>query len=234
MPEGSEINAMFGKIARRYDLANTLLSGGACHWWTRRLARRAGAFLGGKGVVADLATGSGDVAFALAAAAPDATVRGFDFCEPMLDVARSRLAQKDSALGGRVSFAFGDCMALPLDDASVDAVTVAYGVRNFQDRARGLAEIFRVLRPGGAVFVLEFTQPRAWFRPFYTFYLRRILPWLARVATGNKDAYDYLAGSILNFPAADAFSQELRSVGFSAVNADLLTFGVVALHRAVK
>ena len=235
MPEGSAINNMFGQIACRYDFANHLLSGGVCRWWTRRLVREARRTLAPDARIADLATGSGDVAFALARALPGASVRGLDFCEPMLAVARQRLADAHSApLEARLQFAHGDCMALPLDSGSVDAVTIAYGVRNFQDRAQGLREILRVLRPDGSAFILEFSQPWAWFRSFYYLYLRRVLPCLARVATGNKDAYDYLAGSISQFPGKAALAGELRDVGFANVRGIGLTAGIVAIHHAQK
>ncbi|MDR2845427.1 MAG: ubiquinone/menaquinone biosynthesis methyltransferase [Puniceicoccales bacterium] len=231
MPEGSAIRAMFGKIARRYDLANALLSGGMCRWWAYRLVkmvRRAAPPIGA--VAADLATGSGDVAFALARALPQVRVHGFDFCEPMLDVARKKLA----GAVGQLDFAFGDCMALPLADGAVDVVTIAYGVRNFQDRARGLREMHRVLRSGGSAFILEFSQPQAWFRPLYYLYLRCILPRFAQLATGNKDAYDYLVGSIARFPGKAALAAELRDAGFADVRVTTLTFGIVAIHHATK
>lgn len=233
MPEGSAINAMFGQIARRYDLANFLLSGGLCRWWLYRLVRRVRRATPPAGVVADLATGSGDVAFALARALPRATVRGFDFCQPMLDEA---LRKRDAGAGDphRITFAVGDCLALPLADNAVDTVSIAYGVRNFQDRARGLREIHRVLRPGGAAFILEFSQPWAWFRPFYYFYLRLVLPWLAHLATGRKDAYDYLAGSIAQFPDKARLADELRAAGFAQVDATGLTASIVAIHHARK
>jgi demethylmenaquinone methyltransferase/2-methoxy-6-polyprenyl-1,4-benzoquinol methylase len=245
MPAGTEINSMFGRIAGRYDFTNLLLSGGLCRGWTRRLAREVKRAAPANAVVADLATGSGDVAFALARAMPGALVRGYDFCEPMLEVARRRMAEMSVSAGNtaaaaaaplaaRLHFAQGDCMALPLADASVDAVTIAYGVRNFEDRPAGLREIHRVLRPGGAAFVLEFSQPRPWFRPFYFFYLRHLLPCLARLATGDKKAYDYLAGSIEKFPAREAFSQELRDAGFARARAIGLTAGIVAIHHAEK
>lgn len=231
MPDASAIRAMFGQIAKRYDLANHLLSGGMDRWWLRRLVARVQKTA--PAVVADLATGSGDVAFALARALPEAKVLGFDFCQPMLDEA---VRKRDSGAGdaARISFAIGDCMALPLPDEAVDVVTIAYGVRNFEDRGRGLREIHRVLRPGGAVFILEFSQPWWWFRPIYYFYLANILPWVARVATGNKDAYDYLGDSISSFPDKARLSAELRKAGFVSASGTGLTASIVAIHCAKK
>ena len=230
MPEGVKVRKMFAGIAERYDLANLLLSGGFSRSWTRRLVARVKAFAPRE--IIDLATGSGDVAFELKRRLPGASVRGFDFCEEMLAVARSRAAKIPGA--SDIAFAFGDCMALPLAEASVPAVTIAYGVRNFEDRARGLREIFRVLRPGGKLFMLEFTQPAPWFRPFYRFYLKFVLPLVARVITGDKKAYDYLAGSIEAFPPKERLSQELRDAGFSDVRAFGMTFSIVAVHVAEK
>lgn len=234
MPNGEKVRKMFAGIASRYDFANLLLSAGCCRLWTRRLAALA-ARERPRGV-ADLATGSGDVAFALCRRLPaDARVRGFDFCEEMLAVARERAAKIPRGNGaGTPDFTFGDCMALPLADASVDAVTIAYGVRNFEDRSRGLREIRRVLRSGGKAFILEFTQPAAWFRPAYFFYLKCVLPLIARVVTGDKKAYDYLAGSIEAFPPKEKLSAELRDAGFSAVRAVGLTASIVAIHVAEK
>lgn len=230
MPEGAKVQKMFAGIAKRYDFANLLLSGGCSLYWTKRLVARVKRFAPAE--IADLATGSGDVAFELKRRLPDARVRGFDFCEEMLAVARERAAKIPGA--GEIEFAFGDCMALPLADASVDAVTIAYGVRNFENRARGLREILRVLKPGGKVFVLEFTQPAPWFRPIYFLYLKFLLPLVARIVTGDKKAYDYLAGSIEAFPPKERLSAELRNAGFSDVRAIGLTASIVAVHIAEK
>ncbi|MBR6797475.1 MAG: bifunctional demethylmenaquinone methyltransferase/2-methoxy-6-polyprenyl-1,4-benzoquinol methylase UbiE [Opitutales bacterium] len=230
MPEGAKVQKMFAGIAKRYDFANLLLSGGCSLYWTRRLvalARRSR-----PQEIADLATGSGDVAFELKRRLPKSRVRGFDFCEEMLDVARERAKKIPGA--ETVEFAFGDCMALPLADASADAVTIAYGVRNFEDRQRGLREILRILKPGGKAFILEFTQPSAWFRPIYYLYLKFLLPLIARIVTGDKKAYDYLAGSIEAFPPKERLSAELREAGFSEVRAIGLTASIVAVHIAAK
>jgi demethylmenaquinone methyltransferase/2-methoxy-6-polyprenyl-1,4-benzoquinol methylase len=125
-------------------------------------------------------------------------------------------------------------MKLPLADNSVDAVTISFGVRNFEDRQKGLREILRVLRPGGRLFVLEFSQPDPWFRPFYYIYLKYILPWVAAIATGDKSAYDYLAGTIENFPTKRALAEQLQLAGYDSVKATGLTFSIVAIHEANK
>lgn len=225
------MNQMFAGIAGRYDMANHLLSGGVDFYWRRVLTGKVKRFQPQE--VVDLATGSGDVAFKLRDRLGERVpVTGLDFCEPMLEEARAKQAHK--ATYADLTFAFGDCMELPLPDASVDAVTISFGVRNFEDRQRGLKEILRVLRPGGRLYVLEFSQPDRWFRPFYYLYLKYILPRVAALATGDKSAYDYLAGTIENFPTKEALAEQLKLAGFQTVQATGLTFSIVAIHEASK
>lgn len=236
MPDPVAVNSMFGRIARRYDVANRLLSGGLDVWWRRRLV--AAVRRGAPSDVLDLATGSGDVAFALSRGLPTSVrITGMDFCQPMLDEA---VVKKAAAAGGNaggyanVTFRQGDGLALPLADESVDAVTISFGLRNLADRARGLREMRRVLRPGGRLHVLEFSQPSAWFRPFYFFYLKRILPRIAGFVTGDRAAYDYLNDTITEFPGREQLAGEIRAAGFQKVSACGLTFCTVALHEAQK
>ena len=228
MPEGKAVQTMFSGISGRYDSANHLLSGGIDWYWRYRLVKAVARHR--PGAVADLATGSGDVAFALRRRLPpECPVHALDFCEPMLDVARRK--QSDRQIEGSLSFAFGDCLDLPLEDGSVDAVTIAFGLRNLEDRQRGLREMRRVLTPDrGALFVLEFTQPAPWLAPFYRVYLKYLLPLFAKWATGNRDAYEYLVGSINSFPHKAALADELREAGFKEVQAIGLTGSIVALH----
>lgn len=233
MPDPAAVNSMFGRIARRYDLANVVLSGGVDRWWRRRLVaavRRAA-----PRDVLDLATGSGDVAFALARGLPGSTrIAGMDFCQPMLDEAEIKKKAAGTERYAHVTFAQGDALALPLADASFDAVTISFGLRNLADRPCGLREMRRVLRPGGRLFVLEFSQPYPWFRPLYFFYLRKILPFAAGAVTGDRAAYVYLNETIEQFPGRAALADEIRAAGFSPVSARALTFGIVALHEAVR
>jgi demethylmenaquinone methyltransferase/2-methoxy-6-polyprenyl-1,4-benzoquinol methylase len=222
---------MFAGIAGRYDVANHLLSGGIDFYWRRVLTRMV--LRCGPREVVDLATGSGDVAFKLRdRLGTGVPITGLDFCEPMLDEARAK--KNKSPAYTDLEFAFGDCMELPLEDNSVDAVTISFGVRNFEDRQRGLKEILRILRPGGRLFVLEFSQPDRWFRPIYYIYLKYILPRVAALATGDKSAYDYLAGTIENFPTKEALAEQLKAAGFETVKATGLTFSIVAIHEAQK
>ncbi len=223
---------MFARIARRYDVANRLLSGGLDVRWRRQLCASV-AEAQPKDVL-DLATGSGDVAFALARAlGPQVRILGMDFCEPMLDEARLKQREKAGAYDN-VEFRQGDGLALPLADASFDAVTISFGLRNMADRAKALSEMRRVLRPGGRLHVLEFSQPARWFRGIYFFYLRHVLPLLAAIVTGNKGAYDYLNQSINTFPDRETLASEVRAAGFVTVSAEPLTAGTVALHVGTR
>ena len=220
---------MFARIARRYDLANHLLSGGIDHLWRRQLVRRVHDCH--PLTILDLATGSGDVAFALAGAlSPSTKITGMDFCQPMLDEAiRKRDGQRN---GFSIEFEQGDGMALPLKNECFDVVTISFGLRNMADRHKALCEIRRVLRPGGRLFLLEFSQPYFWFRPFYYTYLKLILPGVAALVTGDRSAYEYLGGSIEQFPGRDEMSAEISLAGFRSVRAVPCTFGIVALHEA--
>ena len=158
MPDPTAVNSMFGRIARRYDAANFILSAGIDRWWRHRLV--AAVRKASPRHVLDLATGSGDVAFALGRALDPATaIIGMDFCQPMLDQAEAKKRGAGTGSFANVTFRPGDGLALPLPDASQDAVTIAFGLRNLADRDRGLREMRRVLRPGGRLFVLEFSQP---------------------------------------------------------------------------
>ena len=231
MPEGKAVNEMFAGISKRYDTANHLLSGGIDFYWRHVLARKVKACRPIN--VVDLATGSGDVAFKLKDhLGQEVSVKGLDFCEPMLEEARQKKSRRERYAD--IEFQFDDCMQLSLPDASVDAVTIAFGVRNFEDRERGLKEILRVLRPGGRLFILEFSQPSRWFRPIYYIYLKYILPLVAGIATGNKNAYDYLAGTIESFPTKESLSIQLKTIGYAEVKTAGLTFSVVAIHEALK
>ncbi len=222
---------MFARIAGRYDVANRLLSGGIDLWW-RRLLIKAVAKHQPKDVL-DLATGSGDVAFALGRGLPAGTpIVGMDFCRPMLDEAEKK--QPEMKRAEHITFSEGDGLNLPCEDETFDAATISFGLRNMADRHRCLSELSRVLRPGGHLWVLEFSQPRQWMRPFYYFYLRNILPFIASVVTGDKSAYDYLCGSIEQFPTHQGIAQEMKVAGFEVVEIQRLTGGIVALHGGRK
>jgi demethylmenaquinone methyltransferase / 2-methoxy-6-polyprenyl-1,4-benzoquinol methylase len=184
--------------------------------------------------ILDLATGSGDVAFALKRGLqPETRVLGVDFCLPMIEEADIKLAAHPGLSRG-LEFRQGDALALALQDSSFDAVTIAFGFRNMQDRALCLAEIRRVLRPGGWLFILEFSKPWRFMRPLYDFHLRHFVPVVAGWLTGDRSAYDYLCGSIEAFPDRTTLSHEIRAGGFEEVSSDALSTGIVAIHSARK
>lgn len=237
MPEAADVKNLFGRIARRYDLANHALSGGIDLYWRARLVaavrRSVRRFQPVR--ILDLATGSGDVALALSRRlGPEVEIVGMDFCAPMLEEAELKKAAAHPARHAKVTFELGDGLALPLPDASFEAVTIAFGFRNMADRARCLSEMRRVLRPGGTLHILEFSQPAAWFRPLYYWHLNRFCPWLAGLLTGERFAYDYLSDSIARFPDREGLSSEIRAAGFEAIQAQPLTLGIVALHQAAR
>ena len=229
MPDPKAVNTMFARIAGRYDIANHLLSGGIDYWWRQRLVRAV--YDSHAASVLDLATGSGDVVFALAdGLAPGVTLLGMDFCQPMLDEAVKKRAENHRWT--HIEFRLGDGMALPLPDASFEAITISFGLRNMVNRAKALQEMRRVLKPDGRLFILEFSQPMVWFRPFYYTYLKYVLPTVAGIITGDRSAYEYLCGSIEQYPDRSAMSEEIRQAGFNSVRALPLSFGIVALHEA--
>ena len=230
-PRSESVERTFAGIAPRYDLANHLLSFGMDFSWRRRLVRMTS--VSDPSRVLDLATGSGDVAFALRTTLPVNTeIIGLDFCQPMLDQAIRKSGERGAP--SNLKFLQGDCLDLSFEDGSFDAITIAFGLRNLEDRTRGLSEMLRVLRPGGKLFVLEFSQPFIWLRPFYFLYLRVALPVLAWLVTGDRQAYQYLGSSIQGFPDRRGLTEELLAAGFSQVEATALTGSIVAIHVAEK
>jgi demethylmenaquinone methyltransferase/2-methoxy-6-polyprenyl-1,4-benzoquinol methylase len=214
---------MFGRIARRYDLANHLLSGGVDFLWRRRAAKIVTAWQPRE--VLDLATGSGDLALAIQHRLPEARIVAADFSPDMLDVAREK---------GVANTVVADALRLPFENASFDVVTVAFGLRNMADWDRALAEMARVLRDGGHLLILDFSIPTGALRPAYRFYLHRCLPLLASVVTGQKAAYDYLGGSIEKFPSGSAMLDMIERNGFTSAAAETVTGGIATIYTAVK
>ena len=214
---------MFGRIARRYDLANHVLSGGADFLWRRRAAKIIEGWRPKR--VLDLATGSGDLALAIQHRLPDAIVVAADFSPEMLDVAR-RKGVRETVLA--------DALHLPFETGSFDCVTVAFGLRNMADWNLALGEMSRVLRAGGHLLVLDFSLPRGALRPAYRFYLHRCLPLLASLVTGQKAAYDYLGGSIEKFPSGGEMVELIEKNGFAGAAAEPLTGGIATIYTAEK
>ena len=220
---------MFSSIARRYDLLNTVLSFGFDKGWRKDAVRAA--FAGGATRVLDVATGTADLALALKKYRPQAEVIGVDFVEAMLEIGRRKAREQ----GVTVRLEQGDGLALPYPDSSFDALTIAYGLRNFADLDRGLAEFYRVLRPGGRLVVLEFPPPpEGVFGALFKVYFLQILPRLGGLVSGRRSAYTYLPDSVLKFPPPKALAARLEHAGFYGVRYRLQTFGVSALHTGEK
>ena len=226
------IAGMFDAIAPRYDLLNHLLSGGLDLRW-RQKAVRALALRGGETVL-DLCTGTADLAIASATASPGAgAVVGVDFAGEMLRLGHGKLAGR--GLWGRVGLVQGDAMRIPLASASVDAVTVAFGIRNVERPEEAFADVFRVLRPGGRFAILEFGVPRLpGVRQAYLAYFRHVLPRIGSLVSGHNSAYAYLPASVGSFPEPAQVMASLAATGFSHVKADSLSLGIVYLYSALK
>jgi demethylmenaquinone methyltransferase/2-methoxy-6-polyprenyl-1,4-benzoquinol methylase len=219
-----DVAAMFDDVAPRYDLTNAVLSLGQDRGW-RRATARALALRPGERVL-DLAAGTGTSSAALADGS-GATVVACDFSLGMLRVGTDRNARDD------VAFVAGDGLRLPFADASFDAVTISFGLRNLHSLDGGLRELARVTKPGGRLVVCEFSHP-VWapFRAVYVDYLMRALPAIARAVSSNPDAYVYLAESIRAWPDQRALAARVESNGWTDVGWRDLTGGIVALHRA--
>jgi demethylmenaquinone methyltransferase/2-methoxy-6-polyprenyl-1,4-benzoquinol methylase len=212
---------MFDRVAPRYDLANTVFSLGQDKSW--RQAAAGATRLGAGEVAVDVACGTGALTRDLQALAPQALVVGMDFSHGMLARAEAGLR-----------LAAADALALPLADASVDVVTIAFGLRNLPEPGQGLLEFRRVLRPGGRLVVCEFSQPVVpVFREVYRRYLTRLMPVAARRLTSDPEAYQYLARSIGAWPDQPGLARWLQEAGFTAVAWRNLSGGIVALHRGV-
>jgi len=225
------VRAMFGRVAGRYDFLNHLLSANLDRLWRRRTVRRLGPWLSRPdSVVMDLCCGTGDLLLALQARHAG-VVFGCDFCHPMLVEARRKLARrrKPSAL------IEADVLQLPVRSATLDLVTAAFGFRNLTNYEGGLREMHRVLRPGGAAAILEFSQPpNRIFRRLYEIYSRRILPRIGGWVSGSREAYQYLPDSVRRFPGAEELAGQMRRAGFTAVEFERFSGGIVALHIGRK
>jgi demethylmenaquinone methyltransferase/2-methoxy-6-polyprenyl-1,4-benzoquinol methylase len=221
--ESDSVRSYFGRIARRYDLANRILSGGVDVLWRLRAVDKVRQWAPRR--VLDLATGSGDLALLLQRACPDALLVGADFCEPMLQVAREKGVRR---------LVVADALRLPFADGVFDAVTVAFGLRNMASWSRALQEMRRVVAPGGHVMVLDFGLPDPPLLGVYRWYLHRVLPRLAHWVTGEKSAYDYLAASIEAFPNGVAMCALLEREGWKNAAYDPLLGGVAAIYTAER
>jgi demethylmenaquinone methyltransferase / 2-methoxy-6-polyprenyl-1,4-benzoquinol methylase len=224
------VRGMFDRIAGVYDRMNRTMTAGLDRSWRRRAADRAEIGPGGRAL--DVCCGTGDLALELAVrVGPTGEVVGCDFSVPMLEIARRKA---DRTRATWVRFDWADALALPYEDATFDAVTVGFGVRNLADLDRGLGELARVLRPGGRLVILEITQPR---RPplswFYSLWFDRAVPLLGGLA-GDRAAYTYLPESVKRFPGPERLAAMVAAAGLERVGYLILAGGIVAIHSGVK
>ena len=222
-----EVREMFDNIAPKYDLLNHTLSMSIDRVWRRRVVgevRRAK-----PGRILDVATGTGDLAIAMARRICDVQVLGVDLSEQMLAVARRKIEAR--GLDGRIVLDRGDAERLAVADASVDVATVAFGVRNFGDLGAGLRELARTIKPGGKVVILEFSRPRnRVFRALYEFYSYKILPRIGGLVSRDKRAYEYLPASVGEFPAPEEFMAMMARAGFRNCRARSQSFGIAQIY----
>ena len=221
---------MFDGIAERYDLVNRVISLGIDQRWRRRAVRALA--LSPQARVLDVATGTADLAILTAQSEPSTTVVGVDPSERMLAIGKGKVARAE--LTERIRLETGDAEALPFEDASFDAVSIAFGIRNVPDRDRGLAEMARVTRPGGRVVVLELSEPPpGFFGPFARFHMHTLVPYVGGLISGASE-YKYLIRSIAAFPPAAEFADRMRNAGLDVLEVDPLTFGVCHLYVAER
>jgi demethylmenaquinone methyltransferase/2-methoxy-6-polyprenyl-1,4-benzoquinol methylase len=229
--KGTQVQQMFNQIAPRYDLLNRLLSLGIDRRWRKLAVQRLR--IPENGSVLDVATGTGDVALEVAHQTNGSiSIVGIDFSTEMIELGRHKIAQ--SAYADRIELQVAPCELIPYAAATFDGATIAFGIRNVDDRLQGLREISRVLKPGGRLVVLEFSTPTSkLFRSCYYGYFRRILPIIGGFFS-NFNAYKYLPDSVLEFPSRKEFMSLMEQAGFSAVTATDLTGGIVTIYQGDK
>lgn len=225
------VKAMFTGIAGRYDLLNHLLSLNIDKLWRRRVKRILSDTIAHRhAVVLDIACGTGDLSIELASGT-NASIIGTDFCRPMLAIAHGKAAK-----GGKpLPFIESDAMSLSFPDNSFDAATIAFGLRNLPNFENGLREMFRVIKPGGRMVILEFSSPVVpGFRQAFNFYFLKVLPRIGGLVSGSRSAYEYLPNSVQKFPDQKALAAMMTSIGYTSVTYQNLTGGIAAIHVGTK
>ncbi len=226
-----QVRQMFDAIAPAYDFMNRAMTLGIDIWWRRLAVKRLKRIM--PATILDVATGTGDFAIQLNTSLHPQHIIGIDLSQGMLDEARRKA--KEKGLEQVITFRQDDCMALHMEDASVDAVTVAFGVRNFEHLQQGYHEMARVLKPGGMLCVLELSTPtNPLIRWFYDLYTLHIIPWLGSLKSGEKNAYRYLPQSIAAVPQGDGMLQLMRNAGLKDTSFKRLTLGVCTIYTGVK
>ncbi len=225
-----QVEQMFDRIAPKYDFLNHFLSLGIDKLWRRKAVRLLSQYA--HETVLDVASGTGDFAVAASRLKPTSII-GFDLSEKMLEVGRAKVQKL--RLASLISFVKGDSEQMPFSDNQFDAITVGFGVRNFENLQQGLSEFFRVLKPGGTAVILEFSKPRYFpMKQVYYFYFLKILPWIGRIVSKDLSAYSYLPESVLAFPDGQDFINILSGLGFSDIEEHRLTFGIATIYLAHK
>jgi demethylmenaquinone methyltransferase/2-methoxy-6-polyprenyl-1,4-benzoquinol methylase len=225
-----QVAKMFDSISHRYDFLNHLLSLGIDKGWRKKAVNLLKPLQ--PKILLDVATGTGDFAIQALALNPDKII-GIDISEGMLEMGRKKLGRLK--VEDKIELRTGDSENLVFEGNKFDAVTVAFGVRNFENLEKGLMEIHRVMRPGAMLVILEFSRPRQFpFRQIYNFYFKTILPKIGRLISKDKSAYTYLPESVEAFPDGDAFQNILKKIGFKDTTCRPLTFGVSSIYSALK
>jgi len=225
-----EVRRMFASVAHRYDFLNRLLSLNIDQHWRKITRRKLCHELPSSACTLDLCAGTGDLALEMAKCG---SVIGCDFCRPMLS--RGLEKARKHRLGSRVRFVEGDALRLPFRSGTFDALTIAFGLRNLENETHGLGEMFRVLRTGGTLAVLEFSLPTIpGLRQLYLAYFTRVLPKIGALVSGRDGPYSYLPDSVREFPTPDELGRLFEQVGFESVRSHQLTFGVAALTLGKK
>ena len=230
MAKKEVVEGIFNDIAPKYDLLNHLLSLNIDKGWRRKAMRCVEE--DGKGHLLDVACGTGDFSIA-ACRAGVRQVTGIDISANMVNIGRKKVAEV--GLAGQIDLMSGDSEAMEFGDNTFDTVTVAFGVRNFEHLEQGLREMYRVLRPGGKVIILEFSMPEHFpMKQLYKFYFRRVLPVVGGWVSGNRGAYTYLPESVMKFPQGRAFLDIMARCGFQGAARHKLTFGIASLYTGKK
>lgn len=226
-----QVAEMFDKIAFRYDLLNRFLSGGIDRSWRKKAISELSLLK--PATIMDVATGTADMPIMLMKILSPEKVIGIDISEGMLDLGKQKIEKLK--LSDKISLQKGDGENIFFSNASFFAVTVAFGVRNFQNLEKGLSEMYRILKPGGKLVILEFSKPgEGFFLPFYKIYLRVIAPRIGKMVSGSLDAYQYLNDSVNAFPEGQAFIKILDNTGFKDTYFKKLSLGICAIYCGTK
>ncbi len=226
-----QVADMFNNIAYRYDFLNRFLSAGIDVWWRKKAISQLKTLAPKK--ILDVATGTGDVAILTYNILKPEKIIGIDISERMLELGRKKLEKLE--LNSHIELITGDSEVIRFEDNSFDAITVAFGVRNFQNLVMGMKEMHRVLKPGGKLVVLEFSKPtKAGFKNLYNFYMNYVAPNIGKLFAKNKDAYQYLNDSVQAFPEGQTFLNIMHEAGFTQTYLKKLSFGICAIYCGSK